>query len=230
MARKKAKSLIDVLQRSMGTSGPVFGKPKASRPGSRSRKASGSSSRAGGIGEKKIQVSLSLNALLGLVVLLAVLLAGMYGLGRFQALAGSKPGKAPALASMEMASGSSPTAAPSRKGLGPSRAKAGTAGKKARAPKTRRGLCVISYAYTPKGKAHAVQMVKWLRSQGLADTLYASYASKRGKSWMVVVPLGRESTQALTRRVMALKAPPFAEKTFRFADQKMFFVTLRVDG
>ncbi len=89
---------------------------------------------------------------------------------------------------------------------------------------------MISYAYTARGKKLAVQMVKWLRSQGLSNALYASYDSKKGKSWMVVVPLGGESPRALTRRVMALKAPPFAEKSFRFADQKMFYVTLRVGG
>ena len=231
MARKKAKSLIDVLQRSMGTSGPVFGKPRASKPGTRSRQAAGPSSRDGGIGERKIQVRLSLNALLGLVVLLAVLLAGMYGLGRYQALAGAKQGRSAALASMEMTSGSSPAAGPRRGGRSVSGKKTGISRKDAsRAPKTRKGLCVISYAFTARGKKLAVQMVKWLRSQGLSDTLYASYDSKKGKSWMVVVPLGGESPRAITRRVMALKAPPFAEKSFRFADQKMFFVTLRVGG
>ncbi len=231
MARKKAKNLIDVLQRSMGTSGPVFGKPRASKPGTRSRKVAGASPGGGGVGERKIQVSLSLNALLGLVLFLAVLLAGMYGLGRYQALAGTRQGKSAALASMEMAPGTSPAAAPRRGGRSVSGKKAGVSRKRAaRAPETRKGLCVISYAYTARGKKLAVQMVKWLRSQGLSDALYASYESKKGKSWMVVVPLGGESPQALTRRVMALKAPPFAEKSFRFADQKMFYVTLRVGG
>ncbi len=229
MARKKARSLIDVLQRSVGTSGPALGKPRTSGGGNKSRPSPGSSSRAGGIGEKKIELRLSLNALLGLAVLLAVLLAGMYGLGRYQALAGGKAGTSPALAPMEMASGPSRAPAPRRGAGRPSARNAGASPGRARASRTIRGLCVISYAYTARGKKRAVQMVRWLRSQGLSEALYASYDSKKGKSWMVVVPLGRESTRALTRRVTALKAPPFAEKSFRFADQKMFFVTLRVD-
>ncbi len=231
MAGKKAKNLIDVLQRSLGPSGPSLGSAKGSRPGARPRKPAGPSSRAGGIGERRIQLSLSLNALLGLAVALAVLLAGMYGLGRYQALSGGGEGGGPALASMEMRSPASPRGARStRAAAHPGRPVAASARKEARPAKTLKGLCVISYAYTAKGKKRALQMAEWLRSQGLPRALYASYASRKGKSWMVVVPLGKESPGALMRRVLALKAPPFAERTFRFADQKMFFVTLRVGG
>ncbi len=227
MAKKKPITLYEILmEKGRGLSGPAGGKPKAPRKaGGSSRKPSG----GGGIGEKKIQLSLSLNALLGLSVVFVLLLAGMYGLGRYQALAASR-GPSTSLASMEMGGGAPAAPRPSRRLAGtPSRtahtAKAGRTGKAPARFRTVKGLCVISYGATSKGKKLALQMVQWLRSQGLEKTLYAS---DRGKSWMVVVPLGGESPQALRRRVLALKAPPFAERNFRFADQKMYFVTLRV--
>lgn len=224
MGKKRSLILFEVLAgKSRSSSGPAIGRIKSSRAGARPRKGAGSSG-GGGVGGKRLHLSLSLNGLLGLVVLLAVLLAGMYGLGRYQAGAG-KTGKTASLSSMNMSPGILPTAGrktstPPAKGAEarPSRKKPG---------KTLKGLCVISYAYTPKGKSLAVKMVKWLRSQGLEKTLYAS---DRGKFWMVVVPYGGVSPKALTRRITALKAPPFAEKRFRFADQKMLSVTLRVNG
>jgi len=235
MAKKRPKNLYELLMEKTGSaSGPPAGRSKPRSP-EKKKQEKKKPARRKDPGQGRIQVSLSRNTLLAAAVLLAVLLAGMYGLGRYQASAGEK-GRGAALASMDL--GAPSPAAPSPSGTRARRSRPspppGEAGRKEKKEKdaspalrTLKGLCVISYAYSSKGKALARKMVHWLRSMGLEEALYAS---DRGRSWMVVVPLGDAAPKALYRRIQALPAPPFAERRFRFADQKMYFVTLRVKG
>jgi len=206
---KRARNIYEAM---MGGGKPPSKESKGKRSTPTKRKKQTKTQiggRESGFGDRQIALTVTPNILLGVLLLVVVLLASMYGLGRYHgggtvqaAEKGINEIRMPAKPDKVLDSQKEP--------------------EKVEVP----ALCVAYYASLENGKVPASRLANWLKEQGFEGTKIVPYQQK---AWFVAIPFGQLTQRELKDRVGKLKSPPF-HKDFRFSDRvkKMYEVTLQI--